>query len=147
MTINDSRLKNGTLKLGPTATALDVSCQITNCRVTTSYSDDGDAVTVLCGDSLPAPRKMDGHHLEGTLIQDFDLPETGGGVIDYLWNHNLETVAFEFVPDDVTTGVTVAGNVQIEIPTDTYGGDVGTRLTTDFTWSIQGDPTRTYAAA
>jgi hypothetical protein len=37
--------------------------------------------------------------------------------------------------------------VTIEIPGDTYGGDVGSRLTSDFEWSIDGKPTRTYGGA
>lgn len=144
--INESRLRNGTLTLGPDPGTVDVSCQITNARITTAYSDDGDAVTTLCGDTKPPPRKLDGHKLEGTLIQDFDLPEADGGVIDYLWNHSLEVVTYTFLPDDVTTGVTVTGTVLIEIPTDTYGGDVNTRVTSDFTWSCQDEPIRTYGA-
>ena len=143
--LNDSRLRNGTLTLGPTATEMDFSCQITNVRVTSAYSDDGNSVNTLCGDTVPAPRKSDGHKLEGTLVQDFDLAEADGGVIDYLWNHDLEVVDFTFTPDDLATAPVLTGKVQIEIPADTYGGDVNTRTTSDFAWSIQGDVTRTYA--
>ena len=147
--INESHLKNGTLTLtaGAPGTPVDVSCQVTNCRVSTAYSDDGDAVTTLCGDSKSPPRKLDGHKLAGTLIQDFDLDEASGGVIDFLWNHSLELVDFEFVPNDVTSTATIAGKVTIEIPADSYGGDVGPRLTADFEWSIDGAPTRTYGGA
>jgi hypothetical protein len=144
--INESRAKNGTLTLTADAagTPLDVSCQVTNIRITTAYSDDGDALTTLCGDTKSPPRKLDGHKLAGTLVQDFDLAEAAGGVIDFVWNHSLELVDFEFVPDDLTTAPTITGKVTIEIPGDTYGGDVGTRLTSDFEWSIDGAPTRTY---
>jgi hypothetical protein len=143
VTINDSRLRQGTLTLGPTATALDMSCQITNCRVTSSYSDDGNAATTLCGDSLPAPRKLDGRHLEGTFIQDFDVAETEGGVVAWISTHDLQAVAYEFVPDDVGAP-TIAGNLVIEWPSDMFGGDVNTRVTSDFSWSLQGDPTITW---
>jgi len=143
MTINDSRLRNGTLELGTSPTLLDVSCQITNCRITSSYSDDGDAVTVLCGDSLPAPRKLDGHHLEGTIIQDFDVAAADGGVIAWLWAHDLENVAYSYIPDD-SGAPTITGNLVVEIPGDTFGGDVNTRNTADFTWSLQGKPTFTW---
>lgn len=146
-TFRESRLKNGTLKLGPTATALDLSCQVTNARVVSNYDDDGDAVTVLCGDTIAAARKLGGRQLAGTIVQDFDNEEADGGVVDYLWNHDLEVVAFEFVPND-QGAPTITGNVQLEVPSDgTYGGDTGGRLTTDFTWNMQGEPTRTYAAA
>ena len=142
MTINESRLKNGTLTLGPTTGAVDVSCQLTNVRITSAYSDDGDTVTVLCGETKPAPRKLDGHKLEGTLIQDFGVDES---VIDYLWDHDLEVVAYEYVPND-SGAPTITGTLQIEIPADTYGGDTGARLTSDFVWNLQEKPTFTPAA-
>lgn len=139
--INESRLKNGTLELGPTASATDFSCQITNCRITSAYSDDGNTVTTLCGDTKPAPRKLDGHKLEGTLIQDFDATTS---VLAYLWSHDLEVVAYKYVPND-TGAPTITGTLQIEIPGDTYGGDVGARITSDFAWNLQETPTFTAA--
>jgi|SRR6516162_8702578 len=144
--INESRLHNGTLQLGPTGTGqLDMSCQITNVRLTSAYSDDGNAVTTLCGDTKPAPRKLDGHKLEGTIIQDFDLDEASGGVVAYLWAHGLEVVAYTFTPDDTATAPTVTGTLLIEIPGDTFGGDVNTRVTSDFAWNLQEKPTFAWA--
>jgi hypothetical protein len=143
--IQESRLKNGTLKLGPVGTTqMDFSCQITNARITTSYSDDGDSVTVLCGQTKPAPRHMDGHTLDGTLIQDFDIEESAGGVVDYLWNHDLDVVAYEYVPNDGATCPVVTGTLQIEIPGETFGGDVNARITSDFSFNLQETPLRTY---
>jgi len=143
--INESRLQNGTLKLGPTATHLDASCQITNVRITSAYSDDGDAVTTLCGDTKPPPRKLDGHKLEGTLVQDFDVDPAAvlpaGSVIKYLWDHDLEVLAYEYVPNDTLHCPTITGNVMIEIPAETYGGDVNKRVTSDFSWNMQEKPT------
>jgi hypothetical protein len=138
MAITDSRLRRGTLKLGPTATALDMSCQITNARITSSYSDDGNAVTTLCGDDLPAPRKLDGRHLEGTFIQDFDVPEPEG-VVAWISTHDLEYVAYEFLPDD-SGAPTITGTLLIEWPSDMFGGDTNARITSDFSWSLQGPP-------
>jgi hypothetical protein len=147
MTINESRLINGTLKLGPVGTGqIDLSCQITNARITAAYSDDGDSVTVLCGDTKPPPRKLDGFKLEGTLVQDFDTAEADGGILDYVWNHNLEVVAYEYTPNDKTTAPVLTGTLQIEIPAESYGGDVNKRITSDFAWALQEDPTRTYPA-
>lgn len=146
MTIHDSRLRNGTLTLGATTDTVDVSCQITNVRITSSYSDDGDAVTTLCGDSLPAPRKLDGHHLEGTIIQDFDVAATDGGVIAWLWAHDLTAVTYEYLPDDAGAP-TITGTLLIEIPGDTFGGDTNARTTSDFSWSLQGKPTFAWPAA
>jgi hypothetical protein len=115
---------------------------VTNVRITSAYSDDGDSVTTLCGDTVPAPRKLDGHKLEGTIVQDFNLTETEGGIIQYLWNHDLEVIAYEYLPNTVGAP-TVTGTVMIEIPTDTYGGDVNARVTSDFVWNMQQKPTFT----
>ena len=145
MTINESRLKNGTLTLTPTgtgATATDFSCQITNCRITSAYSDDGDTVTTLCGETKPAPRKLDGHKMEGTLIQDFGATDS---VVEFCWAHDLEIVGYEYVPND-TNAPTITGTLQVEIPADTYGGDVGARITSDFVWNLQEKPTFAPAA-
>jgi hypothetical protein len=138
MAVKESRLKNGTLTLG-TPPDMDVSCQVTNVRVASAYSDDGSAVTVLCGETVPAPRKLDGHKLEGKLIQDFDQT---AGWIAWVWAHDLETVAFEYLPND-TDAPTITGTVTIEIPPETYGGDAGTRITSDFSWGMPAKPTFT----
>jgi hypothetical protein len=145
--INESRLINGTLTLtatGGVGTPLDMSCQVTNARITSAYSDDGDHVTTLCGDTKPPPRKLDGHKLEGTIVQDFDIDEATGGVIAFLWAHDLEVVAYEYTPND--TSPVISGNLQVEIPGDTYGGDVNKRITSDFAWNLQEKPTFTPAA-
>jgi hypothetical protein len=119
VTIKESRLMDGTLTLGPDtgAGAIDISCQITNALIKSSYDDDGDPVTVLCGETKPAPRKLTGRRLEGTIIQDFDYPESAGGIIDYLWNHDLEVVAFSYTPDS-SAAVEMTGTVQLEVPED-----------------------------
>jgi hypothetical protein len=144
MSVTVSKLKDGTLKLGDTGTELDCSCQITNARVTSAYADDGNQLTVLCGDTVAPARKLDGRQLAGTLVQDFDLQASAGGVVDYLWAHELEDVPFQFVPN--TTGApTITGVVTLEVPGDSFGGDVGGQLTADFAWNIQGDVVRTYA--
>jgi hypothetical protein len=142
--INESRLMRGTLTLGPVDGALDMSCQLTNVRITSAYSDDGSTVTTLCGDTKPAPRKLDGHKLEGTFVQDFDVDDPATGVIAYVWAHDLEVVAYEFVPND-QGAPTITGTLQVEIPADTYGGDVNARITSDFVWNLQEKPTFTPA--
>ena len=60
MAIVESRLKDGMLTLGTTPAELDFSCQVTNARINSSYDDDGDAVETLCGDQIPAGRKLGG---------------------------------------------------------------------------------------
>jgi hypothetical protein len=126
-----SRLYKGTLTLGD-ATASDLSCQITNTVIKHAYADDGDTLTLLCGEVVNPNRKSDGTTLEGTIVQDFDYPESDGGVVDYIWNHELEEVPFTFTPNQ-DGAPTYTGNVVLEIP-DT-GGDAGGQLTADFVWT------------
>jgi hypothetical protein len=147
MAIKESRLMNGTLTLGLTPGDCDMSCQVTNARITSAYSDDGSAVTTLCGDTVPAPRQLDGHKLEGTFVQDFDYDTVSGGVISYLWEHDLEVVAYEYTPNDTATCPLITGTLMIEIPAETYGGDVNKRITSDFVFNLQEKPTFTPPAA
>lgn len=140
MTITESRLKNGTLTFG-TAPGDDFSCQATNVRLTPSYEDDGDALETLCGDTI-APGKKGTYVLAGTVIQDFDDTT---GFQNYTWLNETQSVTFSWKPNDVTTGPTITGTVvmvAVEI-----GGDVATRLTTDFEFDCQGKPTVTYGTA
>jgi len=39
----------------------------------------------------------------------------------------------------------ITGTLQLEIPAETYGGDVNARLTSDFVWNLQETPTFTAA--
>ena len=143
--ITESRVKSGTLTFGGEGggTAPDgtvFACQATTVKVTPSYDDDGDAVETLCGDSIAAGKK-DKWTLNGTSIQDFDDPE---GFLAYCFENSLLTVAFTWVPN-IVGAPTWAGDVVIRALEE--GGDVNTRLTTDWEFDIQGRPTRTAAAA
>jgi hypothetical protein len=61
MAIVESRLREGTVLLGTAPDEMDISCQLTNVRLTSAYSDDGDAVETLCGDKIAAGEKADGY--------------------------------------------------------------------------------------
>ena len=142
--ITESRVRQGTLTLGasgggaPDGTAF--ACQATSIKVTPSFDDDGDAVETLCGDTIPAGKKTS-WTLNGTSIQDFDDPE---GFLTYCFENSLQTVAFEWAPN-VVGAPTWAGSVVIRALEE--GGDVNTRLTTDWEFDVSGQPTRTYTAA
>lgn len=125
--IKESRLKDGVLKFGDAATGVDFACQVTNVRINSKYSDDGDPIETLCGDTKPAGTKLDGRSLAGTVVQDFDDPT---GFINYCWDNDLAAVAFTFTPN--VGAATVSGTVTIQVPDETYGGDVNARLTSDF---------------
>ena len=144
MPITESRVRTGTLTFGgsgggtgPDGTTF--ACQATTVKVTPSYDDDGDAVETLCGDSIPEGKK-EKWTLNGTSMQDFDDPE---GFLSYCYTNSLTTVDFTWTPNDVG-GPTWAGQVVIRALEE--GGDVNTRLTTDWEFDISGRPTRTAAA-
>lgn len=141
--ITESRVRKGTLTFGGSAGGTDpataFACQATSIKVTPSFDDDGDAVETLCGDAIPAGKKQK-WTINGTSIQDFDDPE---GFLTYCFENSLQTVAFEWAPN-VEGAPTWAGECVIRALEE--GGDVNTRLTTDWEFDISGDPTRTYAA-
>src|SRR5262245_40896098 len=141
MAIVDSRLRDGTLILGTTPTTMDISCQLTNVRMTAAYSDDGDAVETLCGDKLAAGEKADGYTLAGTFIQDWTATPEADSIIWYLWDNNLEEVDFAYTPNP--DGPTLTGKLRLKLPAEFLGGDVNVRLTSDFEWTVTVEPTRT----
>jgi hypothetical protein len=141
MAITESRLKDGTLKLGTTPTTISFECQVTNARINSSYDDDGDAVETLCGDQIPAGRKLSGRSLAGTFIQDWTAP-AAESITDFCFVHDLEEMAFEYAPAGAT-GPTLTGTLRIEVPAETYGGDVNARITSDFEWSLTAPLVRT----
>lgn len=145
MAVIEAKVKGGTLKFGETLTAFDFSCQVTNVRLNSSYTDDGDALETLCGDTVPAGRKLDSRAVAGTFVQDW-LNEALS-ITEYLWEHDLETVAFEYVPNTADGGPTLTGQCRLEVPSESFGGDVNTRITSDFEFAIVGDVTRTWPIA
>jgi hypothetical protein len=137
--IVESRVKSGTFTLG-VAPGTSFACQPTNIRVTPSYEDDGDPVETLCGDSIPAGKK-ESFVLAGTAIQDFDDPD---GFLTYCFENSMATVPFTWEPN-VTGAPAWAGSLVVVALEE--GGDVNTRITTDFEFDVVGRPSRTYGAA
>ena len=138
MAVNEARLKTGKLTLGGAAGVggTEFACQQTNVRVTPSHDETGDEVETLCGDKL-APDVKTSWSLAGTSIQDFDSPD---GFVQYSVENNLEVVEYSWQPNAGTFEVT--GTVQVRAVE--IGGDVNTRLTTDFEWPCQDDPVFTW---
>ena len=140
MAVNEARLKTGKLTLGGAAGVggTEFACQQTNVRVSPSHDETGDEVETLCGDKL-APDVKTSWSLAGTSIQDFDSPD---GFVQYSVENNLEVVEYSWQPNTSTFEVT--GTVQVRAVE--IGGDVNTRLTTDFEWPCQDDPVFTWPA-
>lgn len=143
MAIVESRLKDGTLTLGTAPDDIDFSCQVINARVNTSYEDDGSAQETLCGDMIAAGRRLSARSLAGTFIQDWTATES---IVDYCFDHELEEVAFNYAPNGAT-GPTLSGTVRVEVPAETFGGDVNTRITSDFEWQMTTPLVRTAPVA
>lgn len=137
MAIVESRLKEGTLVLGTAPSTFDISCQLTNVRYTASYSDDGDSVETLCGDKIAAGEKVDGGTLAGTFIQDWTAP-TGTSAILWLMDHDLEEVDYTYTPNADSS--TFSGKLRVKLPGEFLGGDINTRLTSDFEWVVTSWP-------
>ena len=55
-----------------------------------------------------------------------------------------EELTFTYTPNE--TGPTLTGTVRVEVPAETYGGDVNTRITSDFEWAMTQPLVRTPAA-
>jgi hypothetical protein len=138
MAIVESKLKTGSLKLG-VAPGVEFGCQPTNVRLEPTFDDIGDPVETLCGDTLGADSRTT-WAMMGTSIQDFDDPD---GFVFYAYDNNLVTVDFVWTPNEGLTSF--AGQVQVRAVV--IGGDVNTRITSDFEWPVQGDVTVTKPAA
>jgi hypothetical protein len=130
----------GTLKIGPTATSIDVSCLINNARVEAD-KDQSDPRTHLCGTSVPG-RITYAYKLTGSIDTD---SETDAGIFAYSHAHAGEVVDFEFVPN-TASGTSAAGTLIID-PLDFGADEYGAPLDSDFEFSIIDQPTFTYPAA
>jgi hypothetical protein len=141
--ITESKLKSGKLTLGGTGSppvgGEEFACQATNVRIVPTFNDQGDEVETLCGDKL-SPDTTSTWNLQGTSIQDFDNPES---FIKYTWDNNLTKIPFTWQPNAAAT--VISGIVQMRAVE--MGGDVNTRITTDFDWPLDGDPDVTWPVA
>lgn len=132
MTVTDSRQGPGTLTLG---TLTGAGCQMSNVRLTPSR-DETDGTPTLC-DPAPAPDVTTSWALEGSAIQDWELSD---GFVEFCRANDGSTVAFDWVPS-TTKGVTYSGQCQIRAVE--IGGDIGAQATSDFSFPVVGDLSRT----
>ncbi|HKE75223.1 MAG TPA: hypothetical protein VKB57_16495 [Acidimicrobiales bacterium] len=140
MTASTTPLGPGTLKLGETATALDVSCQLTAAQVEWD-KDKEDDETTLCGDVVPGDTTYTAT-LSGTLYQDLAVAT---GVVAYTWENKGQAVPFEFVPN-TAAGATVTGTVVVD-PITVGGDEMKAKMTSDFEWDCVGEPDITFGGA
>jgi hypothetical protein len=122
----------GTFSIGEVGTALDLTAQVTSIKLTPSVNQD-DPTPTLSGEDLPGDRVYS-WTINGTLLQDL----TEDGMFDYCLAHKGQSVPFTFVPS-TAAGRSFSGVATVD-PLE-VGGDVKKKNTTDFEWSLVGDPT------
>lgn len=140
MPIVQSRVKQGVLTFGagPTPPPVDFSCQPTNIRLTPTTNAE-DPVETLCGDTAAGTGSTT-WALTGTAIQDFDDP---AGFLMYAFDNNGDIVPFSWQPN--ADSGTWEGECTIQALE--IGGDVNTRITTDFSFPLTAAPTYTAPVA
>lgn len=132
MAITDSRLKGGTLTLDAQAFAK----QANSIELTPTTSADGDEVETLSGDTIE-PEEETSWTLDLGLIQDFDDAD---GLVEFARANAGDVVPFVLKPN---SGVlTYTGTVRVR-PIK-IGGAVASRLTSDASWPVIGDPEPNY---
>jgi hypothetical protein len=125
-------------KLGPGSLTIgtvvaDMSCRLSKARVAWS-KDKEDDTPVLCGQTI-AGATLYTAELSGTVLSDLG---DDGGIVEYTWAHKGEQQPFVFIPNDAA-GMQVTGTLIVD-PLDVGGDEVKKNMTSDFAWSIVGDP-------
>src|SRR5262252_4198748 len=121
-TLTDSRLGPGTL----TIASADHSFQIANVALEPDISEEDGTPTLA--EPKPAPLATIGWKLTGSAIQDWELG--ADSFLNYLMDHALEEVSFEWIPLTAATGLKYSGTVQLRPAS--IGGDAGVQITSDF---------------
>jgi hypothetical protein len=122
MTVVESKLRQGVLKFGEVGAQVEFGCQASSVIIASTYKEDGEAVEVLCGDTLPAATTV-AKSLKLTAIQDFDNP---AGLMRFLREHELQETPFTWQASP--TAEVAVGTVQVRL--GDWGGEVGKRLNT-----------------
>lgn len=146
MAVMASRVRKGvfTLQADSEAAPVTFSCDPTAVTLTPTPGDAGDALEVLCGDSVTGEPGATTWELQLTSVQQIEstaLPTTS--LVLYALDHDGEWADFTFKPGATT--LTFYGRCRIvAIP---IGGEVGgTAPTSDQTWAMEGAPTTTAPA-
>jgi len=129
-TITDSRLGVGTLLIG----TVDHGAQIANVVLTPTVDSTDGTPTLAVPD--PLPEEKESWALEGSAIQDFELAD---GFVNYCFDNAGSVVPFVFTPI-TASGTVYSGTCRVwSIP---IGGDAGVQITADFSFAVEGKPTR-----
>ena len=132
-----AKLGPGTLSIGATGTAIDVSCLVNN-AVISADKDEGDATTKLCGDTRPGSVTYT-YSLSGNM--DTDIADDAG-IFALSQNAPGTQQDFTFTPS-TAAGTTATGVLTID-PLDFGADESGADLTSDFEFTIVGTPEYSY---
>jgi hypothetical protein len=133
MPVQSQLLGPGSLKIGPTGTSQEFAAQLTNVKLTPSYSAS-DPINVLSGETLAGDDELT-WTLSGTILQAYKKTD----LIHWAFVNKLLVLDFDFVPVLGTSDYGWKGKVKV-VPME-VGGDVKTRNTTDFEFALVGEPT------
>jgi len=133
-----TRFGPGTVALG--ATPVQIECEVTGGSITHNYSETGDTITTLCGDSIGPSKTRDADTIKFDTLLDL----TSTGMYVYLQTNDLGVVPLEFVPN-TGGGATWEGSVQLQLPTDVTFDSYGEPIKGSTEWTAQ--PTFTFTPA
>lgn len=131
----------GVLKIGETATAIDISCLVNSLTITASV-DAGDSTTKLCGTVRPGSRTYS-WSMEGNI--DVDVEEGEAGIFALSQTAYGTEQKFTFTPNSAAEAT--ATGVLIIDPLDFGADEFGSDMTSDLSWALVDKPTYTYGAA
>src|SRR4051812_22345075 len=126
----------GLLKIGETATALDVTCLVNSFTIAAA-KDEGDGTTTLCGTTTPGAITYT-YSASGNLNID---PEDPDGLFFLSQDNPGAQTPFEFTPNN--DAETSAAGVLILDPLDFGGEEYGETMNSDVEWTLVGQPTYT----
>jgi hypothetical protein len=124
----------GTLKIGQTATPIDVSCLLNGARIEPNVTA-GDTKTMLCGTTKSAPDEIE-WALSGNV--DVDAGKSSG-LFALTWGSVPgvpvgATVDFEYTPS-TAVGTTVTGQLKLH-PLGLGADEYGAYLSSDFEFTL-----------
>ena len=123
----------GTLEIGTIGTEVDVSCLINN-AVLSAEKEEGDSTTKLCGTVRPGAVTYT-YSLSGNT--DIDVNDPAGL---FALSHSAKGTEQSFVFTPNTEAATSATGTLIIDPLDLGGDTTGETMTSDFEFTVVGDP-------
>lgn len=136
MATNVFMMKGGTVKLGPTATAISVECQVTGATI--AATADPKELTTLCG-KVTVPG-ITAYVLNLDYAQDWNED----GISTFLYENDGELVDFEVKP---TADVAPTATGQCYIVPGDFGGTAGEIMVGSVALGIEGKPVITSVPA